>query len=236
MKAGFYFSTAFTVQRMLLFELAYLALAPFLLSPSITGIVYVVVGTVMSVAGGVVLRRNRYPHLHLLGSHREPEAPVAGPPARWAAIHGFIAGFGLGAFSIFVNTVAAPAMASPWLGFLPGLVFGLGTTIALVLIGGLLGASLRLARAFTALEIKRIGALTGGRTLFFGGLLFAAGGLVALLGLDRYPPFETGDLLITLFLVGVAIPALVHSLKEVLAARRSPNEGPSKGDTGIPDT
>ena len=63
-------------------------------------------------------------------------------------------------------------MASPWLGFLPGLFFGLGATIALVLIGGLLGTSLRLARSFTEQEIKRIGALTGGRTLLFGGLLY----------------------------------------------------------------
>src|SRR5512135_2431714 len=65
MKAGLYFSAAFTVQRMLLSELAYLTLAPFLLSAKITGIVYIVVGTVMSAAGAVVLRRNRYPHVHL---------------------------------------------------------------------------------------------------------------------------------------------------------------------------
>jgi len=42
MKAGLYFSAAFTVQRMLISELAYLALAPFLLSPAINGIAYVV--------------------------------------------------------------------------------------------------------------------------------------------------------------------------------------------------
>ncbi|HYA91041.1 MAG TPA: hypothetical protein VEK32_06055 [Thermodesulfobacteriota bacterium] len=43
-KAELYFSAPLTVQRMLISELAYLALAPFLLSPEINGIVYVVVG------------------------------------------------------------------------------------------------------------------------------------------------------------------------------------------------
>ncbi|MGO9137848.1 MAG: hypothetical protein ACLP9S_05410 [Syntrophales bacterium] len=60
MKAGLYFSLAFTVQRMLVSELAYLALAPFLLSQVFEGVVYAVVGFVMSVAGLIVLRKNRY--------------------------------------------------------------------------------------------------------------------------------------------------------------------------------
>lgn len=56
-KAGLYFSTAFTVQRMLISELAYLALTPFLLSPDINGIVYGVVGLAMSGAGLLVLKK-----------------------------------------------------------------------------------------------------------------------------------------------------------------------------------
>jgi hypothetical protein len=68
-KAALYFSGAFTVQRMLLSELACLALAPFLLEATINGIVYIVVGVAMSGAGWVVLRRNRVPHFHLFGFH-----------------------------------------------------------------------------------------------------------------------------------------------------------------------
>jgi sulfite exporter TauE/SafE len=234
MKAGLYFSAAFTVQRMLVSELAYLALAPFLLSPEINGIVYIVVGTVMSFAGVIVLRKNRYPHLHLRADwHEMPTgeqsipkdpaermgAPVA-PPPRWAVVHGFIAGFGFGGFSLFINAVAAPAMPSPWLGFMPGLLFGLGTMIMLGAIGGLFGAFLRWVRSLTPEEIKRIGAQTGGRTLFFGGLLFSAAGVATLLGLERYLPVDTGYLLIGLFMLIVAVPAFVHSWKEVLAARK----------------
>ena len=52
---------------MLLSELAYLALAPFLLEPTVNRIVYVVVGIAMFTTGRIVLRRNRVPHFHLFG-------------------------------------------------------------------------------------------------------------------------------------------------------------------------
>jgi hypothetical protein len=233
MKAGIYFSSAFTVQRVLISELAYLALAPYLLLPVINGIVYIVVGSAMAAAGAIVLRKNRYPHLHLLMDWDEMAVPaqstlkqtgtslgpVAAPPARWTIIHGFIAGFGFGGFSVFVNTVAAPAMPSPWLGFLPGLLFGVGTMVTLVFLGSLFGASLRWAHSLTEQEIKRIGAQTGGRTLFFGGLLFGLFGVGTLLGLERHLPVDAGYVLIGLFMVVVAIPAFVYSRKEVVAAR-----------------
>jgi sulfite exporter TauE/SafE len=235
-KAGLYFSAAFTLQRMLVSELAYLALASFLRSPAINGIVYLIVGLAMSAAGLIVLRKNRYLHLHLLVDLDEmasmdrgvpkprpqPDALVAAPPPRWTVIHGFIAGFGFGGFSLFINTVAAPAMRSAWTGFLPGFLFGLGTTMMLVLIGGLFGAFLHWSHSLTPDEIKRIGSQTGGRSLFFGGLLFAIAGLGIILGLERYLPMDTGYLLIGSFMIAVVIPAFVHSWKEVLAARKGP--------------
>ena len=248
MKASLYFSFAFTLQRMLISELAYLALAPFLLSPTINGMVYIIVGMVMSAAGALLLRRNAYPHLHVLGHHHEEAKEIemtghvlarehAGfveadttPPVRWTLVHGFIAGFGFGGFSLFVNTVAAPAMPNAWLGFLPGLVFGIGTTITLILIGALFGTSLRLIHSLTEQEIKRIGALTGGRTLFFGGLLFAAAGIVTLIGLDRAIPLDLGTILIGAFMIVVAVPAFVFSLRGVLGARQLSSEGAYQGD------
>ncbi len=241
MKAGLFFSAAFTLQRTLLSEAAYLALAPFLLSPTINGIVYIIVGLAMSAAGTIVLRQNRYLHFHLLGHHHEEAremgtsisvlsrhhdestVPVsAPPPVKWTILHGFIAGFGFGGFSLFVNTVAAPAMQSPWLGFLPGLAFGLGTMIMLVVIGFLFGASLRWTHLFSEQEIKRIGSQTGGRTLFFGGLLFALFGVATLLCLDRHLPVDAGYVLIGLFMIVIAVPAFVYTLKEVLRARKQP--------------
>lgn len=238
MKAGLYFSAAFTLQRTLVSELAYLALAPFLLDAAVNGIVYLVVGIAMSAAGAIVLRKNRYLHIHLFGHchgedcemeqtgriftkrHEEPSGRIVTLPVRWSVVHGFIAGFGFGSFSLFVNTVAAPAMKSPWAGFLPGLVFGLGTMIMLVIVGGAFGASLRWMHALTEQEVKRIGSRTGGRTLFFGGILFGAAGVAAVTGLDRHLPLASDYAFIALFMITVAIPAFVYSLKEVLAARK----------------
>jgi hypothetical protein len=240
MKAGLYFSAAFTVQRMLIAELARLALAPFLVSPSVNGIVYLVVGTAMSAAGLIVLRKNRYPHLHLdahvheMGSHpfvadKGATYPTmaAAPPAKWTIVHGFIAGFGFGGFSLFVNTVAAPAMPNPWTGFLPGLLFGLGTMIMLIIIGALFGSALRWATSLSVEEIKRIGAKTGGRTLFFGGLLFGIAGVSGLLNVQRYLPIDLGMILIGLFMIGIAVPAFVYSWKEVVTTKRKHSQSSS---------
>jgi hypothetical protein len=240
LKAGLYFSIAFTVQRALLSEAAYLALAPFLISQAVNGIVYLLVGAAMAVAGGLVLRKNRYVHFHLLGhhhaearemgtsvsvltrTHREASHPTpAPPPPGWTLVHGFIAGFGFGSFSLFINTVAAPAMPNAWMGFLPGLLFGSGTLIVLVIIGSLFGMSLRRAHSLSEEQIKRIGAQTGGRTLFLGGLLFVVFGAITLLGWDRFFPIDTGYLLIGIFMVLVAVPAFIFSWKEVKTANRA---------------
>jgi uncharacterized membrane protein len=69
-------------------------------------------------------------------------------------------------------------------------------------------------------EVKQIGAQTGGRTLFFGGILFAAFGVVTFLGLDRHLPVDTGYLLIGLFMIVIAIPAFIYTLKEVISLRK----------------
>ncbi len=242
-KAGLYFSAAFTLQRTLLSELAYLALAPFLLRPAVNGIVYIVVGLAMTIAGATVLRSNLYPHFHLLGHHHEeankietsrqvltwshatPADDPSAPPARWTFIHGFIAGFGFGGFSLFVNTVAAPAMRSPFLGFLPGLVYGLGTMIVLAVVGFIFGASLRWSHRLKEAEIKRIGAQTGGRTLFFGGWLFALFGVATLLGLNRFLPVDIGYVMVGLFMIIIAVPAFIYTLKEVLSSREPAAKG-----------
>lgn len=232
MKVGFYFSSAFTLQRMLLSELSRLALAPFLISERINAIVYVVVGVLMSAAGAVVLKRNRYPHLHiaahmeagqetdhLIPKHSDRLSSAA--PVRWTLVHGFAAGFGFGGFSVFVNTVAAPAMVNPWLGFLPGLCFGLGTMITIAAISAVFGASLTWTKLFNQTEIKQIGTQTGGRTLFFGGILFCAAGIGTMLGLGRFLPFDAGYVLITFFMLIIVIPAFVFSVRKVRAAARS---------------
>ncbi len=232
MRAGIYFAAAFTVQRMLISELACLALAPFLRSMAVNSVVYLVVGVVMSFAGWILLRRQRYAHLHLLGHHHETPSDMdrstavltrhhadsvhgRAMPAGWTLIHGFIAGFGFGGFALFVNAVAAPAMPSAWLGFLPGLLYGAGTIVTLAAVGAAFAAGLRLVSGLKEEDARRFGARVGATTLFAGGFLFVAGGLAMASGLSRYLPVNTGSALIALFVVAVAIPAFVHAWREL---------------------
>lgn len=216
-RSGLYFSIAFTVQRMMLSQVAYLALAPFLLSPRIDGYVYTVVGILMAIAGFIVIWRNRHVHAQL---HRETGIEPAtrlkpsAPPAHWTFVHGFAAGFGFDALSIYVNTVAVTAMPGPWAGSFPGLLFGLGTTISLVTISRLFGTFIQKALSLTQVQIKVTGALSAGRILFFGGILFAAFGIIGLSGFNILSG-ESGYVLIGIFLFIVAIPVFVFTFREV---------------------
>lgn len=238
MRAGLYFAGGFTAQRMLISELSYLALAPFLRSAAVNAVVYVIVGIVMSLAGWILLRRQRYAHLHFLGHHHEAPAEMdrstailtrhhadcahePGMPVSWTLIHGFIAGFGFGGFALFVNAVAAPAMPNAWLGFLPGLLFGAGTAVTLAAVGVAVAAGMRLLGGLGEDDARRFGARVGATTLFAGGFLFVAGGLAMAAGVGRYLPVATGYVVIALFVVAVAIPAFVHAWRELPAEARA---------------
>jgi sulfite exporter TauE/SafE len=247
--AGFYFSLAFTIQRALASQIAYFALAPFLMREEINGYVYLAVGLAMAAAGAILLyrtglarltqRMHRHGRIHQLAEESiqaalaQPDAPKT-TPVKWTLIHGFLAGYGLEGFMIFVNVTAAPRMPSPWMGFLPGLLFGLGTMLVLMVLGTAFGTMLRWVRSMTEEEIARIGSETAARTLFFGGLLFVTFGALTLRGWTKHIPVNLNEdyLLIGLFLLVIAIPAFVYSWRQVKAARRKAEEGMISGPAG----
>ncbi len=237
MRTGMYFAVAFTVQRMLMSELAYLALAPFLRSPAVNAVVYVIVGVAMSFAGWLLARRQRYGHWHLLGHHHDrpqdmersravftrhhaQSAREQSLPVRWTLLHGFVAGFGLGGFALFVNAVAAPKMPNAWLAFLPGLLFGAGTMVMLAAVGAAFAFGFRMLSGLTEQDARRFGAHAGARMLLAGGFLFVAAGLVMALGLGRHWPVDDSYLVIALFVLVVAIPVLVRSWRELSAGAK----------------
>ncbi len=249
LKSGLFFALAFTLQRAIGSEISYLLLFSWLTKESVNSFVNMVVGGVMLWAGWQIQKKGRYLHLHLLGHHHEPDegverspailtarhhadqpvSPPAAPevfPARWAMIHGFVAGFGVGPFAMFVYTVAAPHMGSPWLGFLPGLLFGLGTTLMLMILGGIFGASLKTTHKFDDREIASVGHRTGSLTLLGGGLVFVIGGLLQE-GLHlRGTEIDLESWMIAVIMVGVAMPVLVYSIWQVFRCRKE-SETPS---------
>lgn len=186
---GLVFSGAFSIQRAIASELAYLAFGKLFSFAGVDYVVYVVVGLAMAAAGAYVMRVRTVFHLHLRsrnrGSHREVAGGSGGEAMRapnpWmAAGHGFIAGWGFGAFAVIVYTVLAPSMPGPAFAWLPGMVFGLGTMTVQAGAGALFGYASRRMK-LPPESASRIAVATAGRTLLWGGLVFVAGGIFGLL-------------------------------------------------------
>ena len=245
LKSGLFFSLAFTLQRSIGSEISYLLLFSWFTKESINSYVNMIVGGVMLWAGWQIQKKGHYLHFHLLGHHHKPSEgaerspailtlhhhpdgkgmpkPPGDPepfPTKWAMIHGFIAGFGVGPFAMFVYTVAAPHMGSLWLGFLPGFLFGLGTTIMLMILGGIFGATLKTSRKFADSEIASIGHRTGSLTLLGGGLVFVLGGLLQATLHHFGIMVDLENWMIGVIMVGVAIPVLVYSIWQVFRCRK----------------
>ncbi len=181
LRAGLLFSLTFTLQRAIASELAYFAMTSFLVGARWSFAVYVVVGVVMVGSGLFILRKGRIPHIfhsHAL-EHETADQEPAALPTYMPLVHGFLAGWGTGAFAIIVYTVLAPAMPSPYLGFLPGLLFGLGTMLTQMLLGALFGGWMarrkldERARVYVARKMA-------GRTLSGGGVGFVLAGILGL--------------------------------------------------------
>ncbi len=189
MRAALAFSLSFTFQRALLSELAYLGLLHLAGNATWNAAIYLVVGAVMVLAAFYVLRLRCALHLHLwppsVGGCRRPqhadtaEWAARTPTPAMAAVHGFVAGWGLGAFALIMMTVLAPAMPSAALGWVPGAAFGLGTTAVLVVVGAVIGSLIRHQRLPEQLA-KRVAQEGAGWTLLFGGALFMAAGAAGL--------------------------------------------------------
>jgi hypothetical protein len=179
--AGLIFSLAFTAQQALASELAYLGLAGWFTFERLDHVVYVIVGVVMAAAGLFVMGRGILPHFHLPGG--APRDGEDAPPRElrpWMpAVHGFIAGWGIDAFSLIIYTTLAPAMPSAATGWLPGCLFGLGTLCVQGAAGAAFGAWAA-RRGLPPEAIRSIALTTAARTLTWGGAAFILFGLFGL--------------------------------------------------------
>jgi hypothetical protein len=181
LRAGLTFSLAFTAHRALGSELAYLGLSRWFTLAPLDSVVDTAVGIVMAAAGLFVMGRPVLPHLHLFSrapwapDHAQPRTPTA-----WTlAVHGFIAGWGFGAFALIIYTVLAPAMPSLATGWMPGFAFELGTLLMQAAAGAAFGAWLA-RRGLPQEAIRNIGLVTAARTLLWGGCAFTLLGLVGI--------------------------------------------------------
>lgn len=205
-KAGLMFSSGFTLERAVFSEIASVGLASFVLFPSFNSIMYVIVGAVMAISGMYIAKKLKYLHFHPLerglyrlfgihknDHHKEQEEldHMANPimikengeyrpiPLRLAFVHGLIAGFGFGAFALIIYFVLAPGMPV-WLGFVPGLMFGLGTMTMQVLAGTFFGYWLSHKKNLSQKSMAYVARGISSFVLTYGGLAFLIAGLVTL--------------------------------------------------------
>lgn len=195
-RAGLVFSAGFTLQRSILAALGFLGLASVYASYHLDGYVFAAVGFVMFAAGWYLLRgsdihlpldqamerllgrffRDHTHHTYAVGP-APPEAEVKPVPVRMAAVHGFVAGWGIGGFATILVFVLAPQLPNVFWAALVGAMFGLGT-MAMQVVTGALFARLARVRKLSAGQIQTLGRRTAARTLYLGGIAFVVVGAV----------------------------------------------------------
>ena len=235
--SGIAFSGAFTVQRALACVLSYVALARWLQGERINAVVDLLVGIAMAAAGAYILRLGRPAHVHLPSPFRRGRKDYQEPGADasdsvrsvrpWmAALHGFIAGWGVGAFAILLYTRLAPSMPGVATSWLPGVAFGLGTLLTQAAAGALFGWWMR-RRHLPEQVISLVARRVAGTTLWWGGLAFAAAGLISFfapqlvawqvltpLPVHNLDHLDVGFLLVVVVVLGVGGGSLVRALRE----------------------
>ncbi len=218
MKAGFVFSSGFTIQRAFLTTLGFLGLAAIYKAYNLDGPVYVLVGIAMLIAGMYILNKRKYLHMpfdyllhgklhHSVDAKRikphEEDAPKE-VSLKMAAAHGLIAGFGFGAYATILTFILAPQVPGLIYAPLPGLFFGLGTMVMQIIFGAIF-ARLAKAKNLSEKEMSYIGRKTGGNTLYYGGIMFALIGLliIAFPAIDKIA-LSTGNPIPNLDSIGVS--------------------------------
>ncbi|MGH8115120.1 MAG: hypothetical protein ACREPS_08740 [Rhodanobacteraceae bacterium] len=227
MLAGLIFSLAFAIQCAVASELAFLGLAHWQAYARFEYVVDIVVGAVMAAAGIFMMGRSIFSfagNTQHTGRRGHGGAALRDPRPWMPALHGFVAGWGVGPFTAIVYTALAPAMPSPSTAWLPGLIFGLGTLVVQGCAGAAIGAWLA-SRGLSREDVRRIGLTTAARTLRWGGLAFVLYGIfgvvfpgianIAVTTPVRIPNLhEVGIpfLLLTLVVIGIGITSLMTSV------------------------
>ncbi|MDE2090841.1 MAG: hypothetical protein KGJ08_02935, partial [Gammaproteobacteria bacterium] len=188
--------------------------------------IYIAVGLAMLASGHYAVHRHQLLHLfhsHNLDHAHEPRAL----PNYMPLVHGFIAGWGTGAFALITYTVLSPAMPNAYLGFMPGMLFGLGTMAMQILFGALVGAWMARRRMADAARAW-VARMVAGRTLFWGGIGFMLVGVLGILDprlgnlafstgirVHNLSRLDLGFLLAVLVPFGAGAYAMVRSLREI---------------------
>lgn len=170
--AGLLFSLTFTLQRAIACELAWFGLSHWMQNDSLNRVLLVVIGVLMVIGSNLMREKQRDTR------HRHPV--LSSLTSSMPALHGFIAGWGFGAFALILYTTLAPAMPNAYWGWLPGALFGLGTAIVQATAGAFFG-HLAASRNLSAKDLRGLALFTAARTLRFGGMAYVAAGVSSII-------------------------------------------------------
>jgi hypothetical protein len=241
LRSGVIFSLAFTLQRAIASELAYLGLSRLYTFTAFNNYVYVVVGVLMALAGFMIIKRRTIFHFELpfmkahhidAKSDQSSELWLRDPKPWMPAVHGFVAGWGFGAFAIIIYTVLAPSVNSALLGWVPGALFGLGTMLMQALAGAAFGY-FAVRKGLSQETIRKVALKTAGNTLTWGGAAFVAAGIVgqifpriASLGINTGIHVHNLDsiglafILVVLVVLGIGLSTLIIETRDELSKRK----------------
>ena len=182
LRAGLLFSLSFTIQRAIACELAWFGLSHWMQNPWLERLLLIPIGLLMATGGWLMV------HSTQPGSRPGLARVIRGMPA----IHGFVAGWGFGAFALILYTTLAPTMPNAAWGWLPGALFGLGTAIIQGTLGALFGRMAQQHR-LNEQQMRTLALETASRTLTWGGAAYVAAGISSLIwpGLSRWQ-LDTG--------------------------------------------
>lgn len=243
LRSGIIFSLAFTLQRAIASELAYLGLSRLYTFTALNNIVYIIVGILMAVAGFTIMRRKTIFHFelpflkaHHIHSKQGNETWLKDPKPWMPAVHGFVAGWGFGAFATIIYTVLAPATHSALWGWVPGAIFGLGTMVMQALAGALFGY-IAVKRGLSAVAIRNVALKTASNTLTWGGIAFVIAGILGQafpnatsrgintgLHIHNLDSFGLAFLLVIICVVGIGFVTLVTETRSELHKLRPPTQ------------
>lgn len=172
LRAGLLFSFTFTLQRAIACELAWLGLSHWMENQWLDRFLLIPIGLLMA-WGGWLMQRRRH-------STPDKTSLLARTTASMPAIHGFVAGWGFGAFALILYTTLAPAMPNVWWGWLPGALFGIGTALVQGTVGALFG-HMAANQRLSPNDMRTLALDTASRTLRWGGGAYIGAGIAGTL-------------------------------------------------------
>ncbi len=132
------------------------------------------------------------------------ETEIKPVPLKMATLHGFVAGWGVGAYATIITFILAPQMPSVFFAPTVGLMFGIGTMCMQIVLGAVFANIMRVKK-LTVDQIKYVGRSAAARTLYLGGLAFAIiGALIAAFPILDQIAISTGNPIPNLDSIGVA--------------------------------